>query len=57
MIHNSGDDGQPKKAYVEVQFIEIIDREGEEYEIVPNSEFSVRRTVNHASISEYEIDN
>lgn len=36
--------------------MEVIDKGPDEYEIVPNSELVVRRSVNHASISKYKIN-
>lgn len=45
-------------ATVEVQFQEILDKdpESEEFEVIKGTEFSIRRTVNHASVSKYEIN-
>ena len=58
LIHNSNEEAnQPKKTSVEVQFVQIMDFEDEAYDIIPNTEFSIRRSVNQASVSEYEINN
>ncbi|EGR34361.1 SMC4 structural maintenance of chromosomes 4, putative [Ichthyophthirius multifiliis] len=57
LIHNSSQHQDIKKASVEVIFHEIKDKEGEDYEIIENTEFSVRRTVNKQSVSKYEINN
>jgi len=47
LIHNSNEEAnQPKKTSVEVQFVEIMDFEDEAYDIIPNTEFSIRRSVN-----------
>lgn len=47
LIHNSNEEAnQPKKTSVEVQFVEIMDYEDEAYDIIPNTEFSIRRSVN-----------
>ncbi|KRX04587.1 SMCs flexible hinge [Pseudocohnilembus persalinus] len=56
LIHNSGQANTPKKASVEVHFHEIIDKEGEEYDIVPNTSFTVRRTVHMSNQTTYEIN-
>ncbi len=46
----------PKKASVEVSFVEIEDGEGEDYTEVAGTEFTIRRIVHHTSVSEYQID-
>ena len=47
LIHNSNEEAnQPKKTSVEVQFVQIMDFEDEAYDIIPNTEFSIRRSVN-----------
>ena len=47
LIQNSNEEAnQPKKTSVEVQFVEIMDFEDEAYDIIPNTEFSIRRSVN-----------
>nr|AAS90118.1 condensin subunit [Tetrahymena thermophila] len=56
LIHNSSKHQNVKKASVEVTFHEIRDKEGEEYEVIPGTEFTVRRTVNKSSVSKYEIN-
>lgn len=58
LIHNSAKHENIKKASVEVSFMDIIDNESEEegYQIVPGSEFTVRRSVYSNSNSKYEIN-
>ena len=47
LIQNSNEEAnQPKKTSVEVQFVEIMDFEDEAYDMIPNTEFSIRRSVN-----------
>jgi structural maintenance of chromosome 4 len=57
LIHVSADaTKQPKKGSVAVEFVEIQDRPGEEYQEIPGTEFSIKRVVRQDGISEYYID-
>ena len=55
LIHNSSDHQNIKKAYVEVHFQEIYDFY-DSFEVVPNTDFTVRRTVYHTSVSKFEVN-
>lgn len=41
---------------VTVHFQEIIDKEGEDYEVVPNSQFTIARTAHRNNTSDYYIN-
>ncbi|KAG1676970.1 hypothetical protein FOA52_014846 [Chlamydomonas sp. UWO 241] len=56
LIHNSANHRNCESARVTVHFHEIIDREGDAYDIVPGSAFSVARTANRANTSDYYLD-
>lgn len=56
LIHSSANHQNIKKASVEVTFLEILDTDGEEFEIIPETEFTVRRVVYSTSVSKYEIN-
>lgn len=36
--------------------MEVIDKSFDDYEVIPNSEITIRRSVNHASVSKYKIN-
>ena len=35
---------------------QYFQQEGDDYEIIPDTEFTVRRTVNKSSVSKYEVN-
>lgn len=56
LIHSSSNHQEEDKAIVEVHFQEINDKEGEDdYDIIPRTQFGVRRSVNRRGVSNYEI--
>ena len=56
LIHNSTKFPNVRQATVSVKFHMIVDREGDEYDVVPNSEFTVSRTAFKDNSSCYHID-
>jgi structural maintenance of chromosome 4 len=54
LIHSSSD-AQPDSASVELFFQEIVDH-NDEYQVVPNSQFTVKRTVSKSDASSYYIN-
>jgi structural maintenance of chromosome 4 len=54
LIHSSSD-AQPDSASVELFFQEIMD-DNDEYQVVPNSQFTVKRTVSKSDASSYYIN-
>ncbi|KDD75185.1 hypothetical protein H632_c821p1, partial [Helicosporidium sp. ATCC 50920] len=56
LIHNSADHPNLEMAQVSVWFQEIVDAQGEEYEVVPDSSFVVSRTAHRSNKSDYFID-
>uniref|UniRef100_A0A3P9N039 Structural maintenance of chromosomes protein 4 n=1 Tax=Poecilia reticulata TaxID=8081 RepID=A0A3P9N039_POERE len=56
LIHSSDKHKDVQSCTVEVHFQKIIDKEGDDYEVVPNSKFYVSRTANRDSTSYYHID-
>uniref|UniRef100_A0A3B3TZR2 Structural maintenance of chromosomes protein n=1 Tax=Poecilia latipinna TaxID=48699 RepID=A0A3B3TZR2_9TELE len=56
LIHSSDKHKDVQSCTVEVHFQKIIDKEGDDYEVVPNSKFYVSRTANRDSSSYYHID-
>lgn len=56
LIHNSTNHRDLEMAKVSVFFQEIIDLEGEEYEVVPGSDFIISRTAHRSNKSDYYIN-
>ncbi|KJE90125.1 hypothetical protein CAOG_01474 [Capsaspora owczarzaki ATCC 30864] len=56
LIHNSTNHKDLKYCRVSVHFHEIIDKAGDEYDVVPNSQFVVTRTGTKSNTSSYHID-
>ncbi|XP_037323689.2 structural maintenance of chromosomes protein 4 isoform X1 [Pungitius pungitius] len=56
MIHSSDKHKDVQSCTVEVHFQKIIDKEGDEYEVIPNSKFYVSRTANKDNSSAYYIN-
>ncbi|XP_968011.2 structural maintenance of chromosomes protein 4 [Tribolium castaneum] len=56
LIHNSERYPNVQSCNVAVHFCEIVDKPGEEYEVVPGSEFVVSRTANRDNSSFYELN-
>ncbi|WIA08081.1 hypothetical protein OEZ85_007544 [Tetradesmus obliquus] len=55
LIHNSTNHRNLERACVTVHFQEIIDLEGDDYEVIPGSEFTVARTANRNNTSDYYV--
>nr|XP_033815111.1 structural maintenance of chromosomes protein 4 isoform X2 [Geotrypetes seraphini] len=55
LIHNSDEHKDIQNCTVEVHFQKIIDKEGDDYEVIPNSTFCVSRTANKDNSSSYYI--
>uniref|UniRef100_A0A8D1A596 Structural maintenance of chromosomes protein n=2 Tax=Sus scrofa TaxID=9823 RepID=A0A8D1A596_PIG len=55
LIHNSDEHKDIQSCTVEVHFQKIIDKEGNDYEVVPNSNFYVSRTAYRDNTSVYHI--
>ncbi|XP_056139343.1 structural maintenance of chromosomes protein 4 isoform X2 [Lampris incognitus] len=55
LIHSSDKHKDVQSCTVEVHFQKIIDKEGDDYEVIPNSEFYVSRTANKDNSSAYHI--
>ncbi|EPY76886.1 Structural maintenance of chromosomes 4-like 1 protein isoform 3-like protein [Camelus ferus] len=55
LIHNSDEHKDIQSCTVEVHFQKIIDKEGDDYEVVPNSNFYVSRTAYRDNTSVYHI--
>uniref|UniRef100_A0A6Q2XVX0 Structural maintenance of chromosomes protein n=1 Tax=Esox lucius TaxID=8010 RepID=A0A6Q2XVX0_ESOLU len=56
LIHSSDQHTGVQSCTVEVHFQKIIDKEGDEYEVIPNSKFCVSRTANKDNSSSYHIN-
>ncbi|NXX89907.1 SMC4 protein, partial [Centropus bengalensis] len=56
LIHNSDKHMDIQSCSVEVHFQKIIDKEGDDYEVIPNSHFCVSRTAYRDNSSVYHID-
>ncbi|XP_017781859.1 PREDICTED: structural maintenance of chromosomes protein 4 [Nicrophorus vespilloides] len=56
LLHNSVKYPNITSCTVAVHFAEIIDKEGDEYDVVPNSEFIVARTANKDNSSFYTLN-
>lgn len=56
LIHNSTNHRNLESAKVSVYFQEIIDKEGENYEAIPGSQFVVARTAHRSNESNYYIN-
>ncbi|KAF6725817.1 Structural maintenance of chromosomes protein 4 [Oryzias melastigma] len=56
LIHSSDKHKDVQSCTVEVHFQKIIDKEGDDYEVIPNSKFYVSRTANKDSSSAYHIN-
>uniref|UniRef100_A0A8C5BY57 Structural maintenance of chromosomes 4 n=1 Tax=Gadus morhua TaxID=8049 RepID=A0A8C5BY57_GADMO len=56
LIHSSEEHKDVQSCTVEVHFHKIIDKEGDDYEVIPNSKFFVSRTGNKDNSSAYNID-
>ncbi|TKS80947.1 Structural maintenance of chromosomes protein 4 [Collichthys lucidus] len=55
LIHSSDKHKDVQSCTVEVHFQKIIDKEGDDYEVIPNSKFYVSRTANKDNSSVYHI--
>ncbi|XP_038603867.1 structural maintenance of chromosomes protein 4 [Tachyglossus aculeatus] len=55
LIHNSDAHEDIQSCTVEVHFQKIIDKEGDDYEVIPNSNFCVSRTAYRDNTSVYHI--
>ncbi|XP_053169002.1 structural maintenance of chromosomes protein 4 isoform X2 [Hemicordylus capensis] len=55
LIHNSDEHKDIQSCTVEVHFQKIIDKEGDDYEVIPNSNFCVSRTACKDNSSVYHI--
>uniref|UniRef100_A0A8C8VJ52 Structural maintenance of chromosomes protein n=1 Tax=Pelusios castaneus TaxID=367368 RepID=A0A8C8VJ52_9SAUR len=55
LIHNSDEHKNIQSCTVEVHFQKIIDKEGDDYEVIPNSNFYVSRTAYRDNTSVYHI--
>lgn len=56
LIHNSTDFRNLEYARVEVHFHEIVDKEGEDFEAVPDSDFVISREAYRNNTSKYFVD-
>ncbi|XP_069721223.1 structural maintenance of chromosomes protein 4 isoform X2 [Phaenicophaeus curvirostris] len=56
LIHSSDEHTDIQSCTVEVHFQKIIDKEGDDYEVIPNSNFCVSRTAYRDNSSVYHID-
>ncbi|XP_013923418.1 PREDICTED: structural maintenance of chromosomes protein 4 isoform X1 [Thamnophis sirtalis] len=56
LIHNSDEHSDIQSCTVEVHFQKIIDKEGDDYEVIPNSSFCVSRTAYKDNSSIYNIN-
>ncbi|XP_069648932.1 structural maintenance of chromosomes protein 4 isoform X1 [Haliaeetus albicilla] len=56
LIHNSDEHTDIQSCSVEIHFQKIIDKEGDDYEVVPNSNFCVSRTAYRDNSSVYHIN-
>ncbi|XP_031716571.1 structural maintenance of chromosomes protein 4 isoform X1 [Anarrhichthys ocellatus] len=56
LIHSSDKHKDVQSCTVEVHFQKIIDKEGDDYEVIPNSKFYVSRTANKDNSSGYYIN-
>ncbi|XP_041125868.1 structural maintenance of chromosomes protein 4 [Polyodon spathula] len=56
LIHNSDEHSDVQSCTVEVHFQKIIDKEGDDYEVIPNSKFYVSRTAYKDNSSVYNIN-
>ncbi|XP_024910869.1 structural maintenance of chromosomes protein 4 isoform X2 [Cynoglossus semilaevis] len=56
LIHSSDQHKDVQSCTVEVHFQKIIDKEGDDYEVIPNSKFYVSRTANKDNSSAYHIN-
>ncbi|CAB4039797.1 structural maintenance of chromosomes 4-like, partial [Paramuricea clavata] len=56
LIHNSGNHRNVQSCTVSVYFQKIIDMPGNEYEVVPDSEFIVSRTARKDNSSDYYVN-
>ncbi|XP_009812381.2 structural maintenance of chromosomes protein 4 [Gavia stellata] len=56
LIHNSDEHTDIQSCSVEVHFQKIIDKEGDDYEVIPDSSFCVSRTAYRDNSSVYHIN-
>ncbi|XP_076645837.1 structural maintenance of chromosomes 4-like protein gluon [Halictus rubicundus] len=56
LIHNSSENQNINSCTVSVHFQQIIDKPGADYDVVPNSEFSISRTAFKDNSSHYELN-
>ncbi|XP_035009755.1 structural maintenance of chromosomes protein 4 isoform X2 [Hippoglossus stenolepis] len=56
LIHSSDKHKDVQSCTVEVHFQKITDKEGDDYEVIPNSKFYVSRTANKDNSSVYHIN-
>ncbi|NWX24428.1 SMC4 protein, partial [Aegotheles bennettii] len=56
LIHNSDGQMDIQSCSVEIHFQKIIDKEGDDYEVIPNSNFCVSRTAYRDNSSVYHIN-
>ena len=57
LIHNSSQYQNVESCKVTVHFQKILDKGGEEFEVVPDTELSVSRTANKDNSSFYSLNN
>ncbi|KAK9962804.1 hypothetical protein ABG768_008156 [Culter alburnus] len=56
LIHSSDEHPDIQSCTVEVHFQKIVDKEGDDYEVIPNSSFYVSRTAGKDNSSAYHIN-
>uniref|UniRef100_A0A4W3K0M6 Structural maintenance of chromosomes protein n=2 Tax=Callorhinchus milii TaxID=7868 RepID=A0A4W3K0M6_CALMI len=56
LIHNSDEHKNVQSCTVEVHFQKIIDKEGDDFEVLPNSNFYVSRTAHKDNSSAYHVN-
>ncbi|NXN18183.1 SMC4 protein, partial [Indicator maculatus] len=56
LIHNSDEHRDVQSCSVEIHFQKIIDKEGDDYEVIPDSKFCVSRTAYKDNSSVYHIN-
>ncbi|XP_066152945.1 structural maintenance of chromosomes protein 4 isoform X2 [Euwallacea fornicatus] len=57
LLHNSDNYHNIQSCTVTIHFALIVDKEGDEYDVVPGSEFVISRTACRDNSSYYELDN
>lgn len=56
LLHSSDKGGQAESCTVSVHFVQIIDKEGESFEVVPNSKIAIARTAFRDNSSYYTLN-